>query len=68
MENLLGLDGTNCCADTHDLALRKLALIQEKMAALAAIQSALTGLVHQCEIGNSESGCPIIQSLTHPGL
>lgn len=68
VENLLGLDGTNCCTDTHDLAVRKLALIQEKMVGLAAIQAALSGLVHQCEIGNREGGCPIIQSLTHPGI
>ena len=68
VENLLKLDGTNCCTDTHDMAVRKLALIQEKMAGLAAIQAALSGLVIQCETGNKDGGCPIIQSLTHQGI
>ena len=68
VENLLRLDGTTCCADTHNLAVRKLVLIQEKMASLAAIQTALSGLIHQCEIGNQEGGCPIIESLTHASM
>jgi MerR family mercuric resistance operon transcriptional regulator len=63
IENLLRLDGADCCADTHDLAVRKLALIDEKMARLAAMRQALSGLVRQCEIGNHGQGCPIIQSL-----
>ena len=54
VENLLGLEGINSCAETHDLAVRKLAIIQEKMADLASIHAALSDLVNQCEIGTVE--------------
>ena len=63
IENLLRLDGTNSCSDTHDLAMHKLELIQAKMADLAAMRDVLTGLVRQCEIGNLQEGCPIIRAL-----
>lgn len=63
IENLLRLDGANSCSDTHDLAMHKLELIEEKMADLAAMRDVLTGLVRQCEIGNPQGGCPIIHAL-----
>lgn len=63
IESLLRLDSANCCEDTHDLAVRKLALIKEKIASLEAMRHVLTGLVQRCELGNHEGSCPIIQSL-----
>lgn len=63
IENLLRLDGANSCSDTHDLAMHKLELIEAKMADLTAMRDVLTGLVRQCETGNSHEGCPIIQAL-----
>ena len=66
VENLLRLDGADCCGDTHDLAVRKLALIDEKMASLAAMRQALSGLVQQCEFGDRGGNCPIIESLSKP--
>jgi len=61
--NLLHLDGADCCDDTHDLAVAKLALIDEKMASLAAMRQTLAGLVQQCESGVHRSACPIIHAL-----
>ncbi len=63
VESLLGLDGANCCEDTHDMAVRKLALIDEKLAGLAAMRLALAGLVQQCGSGADSRECPIIQAL-----
>lgn len=64
VESLLGLDGADCCEDTHDLAVRKLALIDEKLAGLTAMRLALGGLVQQCGNGANTLGCPIIHALT----
>ena len=63
IENLLRLEGADCCGDTHDLAVHKLALIEAKIADLTNIRKALKRLVHQCELGNQQGNCPIIQSL-----
>ena len=63
IESLLRLDGADCCGDTHDLAVRKLTLIDEKMASLTAMRQALSGLVQQCESGVHTVDCPIIQAL-----
>lgn len=61
--NLLHLDGADCCADTHDLAVAKLALIDEKIAGLTAMRQALAGLVQQCERSVDRIACPIIHAL-----
>lgn len=66
VENLLQLDGTNSCAETHEMAVQKLAVIQEKLATLTSIQAELSELVRQCEIGNLEGCCPILRSLSEP--
>lgn len=63
IENLLRLEGADCCGDTHDLAIHKLAVIDAKIADLTKMRKALIGLVHQCERGNLQGDCPIIHSL-----
>lgn len=68
IENLLRLEGADCCHDTHDLAVRKLDLINAKMADLTRMRGALTELVKQCEKGNEQGTCPIIQSLAQDKL
>ena len=60
---LLRLDGPQTCTVTHDLALEKLHIVKEKIAALASIQDALQQLVRQCERKHQRGTCPIIQSL-----
>lgn len=63
IENLLRLDGAISCGDTQEMAIRKLALIDEKLADLTAMREALTGLVNQCRIGKDRGVCPIIDAL-----
>jgi MerR family mercuric resistance operon transcriptional regulator len=67
IENLLRLEGADCCSDTHELAVYKLALIEAKIADLTNMRRALAGLVQQCERGKLQGDCPIIQSLIHRG-
>ena len=60
---LLRLDGPQTCMVTHDLALEKLHVVEEKIAALASIRDALQQLVWQCERKHKSCTCPIIESL-----
>lgn len=60
---LLTLDSACACSDTRALAVRKLTLIEQKMADLAAMHQALGNLVQQCDAGNGDAACPIIDVL-----
>ncbi|MGC9159547.1 MAG: MerR family transcriptional regulator [Terracidiphilus sp.] len=60
---LLKLDGPQTCRTTHQLALDKLHLIEDKIAALDSIRNALLQMVRQCERRNKHGTCPVIQSL-----
>ena len=67
LENIAGLlklDGPQACDVTHDLAVEKLLLVEEKISALGLIQGALQQMVRQCERKHKQGTCPIIQSLT----
>jgi MerR family mercuric resistance operon transcriptional regulator len=64
---LLGLSDGKHCAETKGLAERKLAMVEEKITDLAAIQNALKGLVTQCSKGSRGCGCPIIDALAAEG-
>ncbi|GGB91147.1 MerR family transcriptional regulator [Marinobacterium zhoushanense] len=63
IDELLALDNSNRCANTQEMATRKLALIERKMADLASMQQALAGLIQQCD-AESGTDCPIIQALS----
>lgn len=60
---LLGLSDGEHCSETKALAEKKLAVVEEKINDLAAIQKALKGLVTECSKGSRKSGCPIIDAL-----
>ncbi|WP_261540437.1 Hg(II)-responsive transcriptional regulator [Burkholderia multivorans] len=60
---LLTLDAACACDETRALAVRKLSLIEQKMADLAAMRQALGGLVQQCDVGGRQASCPIIDVL-----
>lgn len=60
---LLGLSDGKHCAETQALAEKKLAMVEEKLNDLAAIQKALKGLIAECSKGSRRSGCPIIDAL-----
>lgn len=61
--DLLKLDGPQTCDLTHELALKKLQLVEEKIDALGLIRDALQHLVRQCALKHKRGTCPIIQSL-----
>ena len=60
---LLGLSDGEHGAETKALAEKKLAMVEEKLGDLAAIQKVLRGLVNECSKGSRKSGCPIIDAL-----
>lgn len=60
---LLTLDAGCACNETRRLAVRKLGLIEQKMADLAAMRQALGSLVQQCDAGDGHTTCPIIDVL-----
>ncbi|MGF6092296.1 Hg(II)-responsive transcriptional regulator [Pseudomonas sp. 18173] len=60
---LLTLDAACTCSETRALAVRKLALIERKIADLVAMRQVLGGLVEQCDAGDGGSDCPIIDVL-----
>ena len=60
---LLRLDGAHACAETRDLAARKLEMIEGKLADLAAMRKALSKLVRGCDAMGSAGACPIIHAL-----
>lgn len=60
---LLRLDEACACTETRELAARKVALIDHKIAGLAAMRDVLGELIQQCDTDQSAS-CPIIQALT----
>jgi MerR family mercuric resistance operon transcriptional regulator len=60
---LLTLDTACVCGESRALAMRKLGLIEQKMADLAAMRQALDGLIQQCDAGDAHAACPIIEVL-----
>jgi MerR family transcriptional regulator, mercuric resistance operon regulatory protein len=60
---LLQLNNTDACAQTRDLGAQKLALIEQKLSALAAMRDALSKLVGQCDKQLKSGTCPIIEVL-----
>ncbi len=62
--SLLALDDAHACAETHDLAVRKLKLIDEKLRDLTSMRDVLGKLTLQCEAQEMQPHCPIIRSLT----
>ena len=57
------LDEARACAETRELADRKLQVIDSKLADLKAMRKALAKLVRQCDAPDSKSCCPIIHAL-----
>ena len=60
---LLTLDKAHACAETQGLAARKLALMEQKIADITAMRRVLRSLLQQCDAGNSNAACPIINVL-----
>ena len=63
INGLLRLDAAHACAETRDLAARKLHIIEQKLADLAAMREALAKLMRQCDSLDGTGACPIIDAL-----
>lgn len=63
---LLRLEGARTCAKTRELAVRKLRMVEAKLADLAAMRDALGDMIGLCDAGKRQGDCPIIRSLTEP--
>ncbi|MBI5718808.1 MAG: MerR family DNA-binding protein [Burkholderiales bacterium] len=61
--SLLALDAAHACADTRELAERKIEVIERRLGDLKAMREALTSLVRECGAGASKRACPIIRAL-----
>lgn len=61
--SLLKLEDGRHCAETRDLAARKLALIEARIVDLKAMEKALKGLIRECDAGSQSQSCPLIASL-----
>lgn len=61
--SLLKLEGSQTCAATHELATKKLTLVEIKLNDLLAMKTALTSMIRRCESDNRTDNCPIIQAL-----
>jgi MerR family mercuric resistance operon transcriptional regulator len=61
---LLDLSVGEHCAETRNLAKRKLELVEKKIADLRALEDALRKLVRACGSGRAGRGCPIIENLS----
>ena len=62
---LLTLQKSNACAKTHDAAEKKLKIVENRIADLKRIRTALKELIGQCQTGATDVSCPIIESLSH---
>lgn len=61
--SLLKLEGSRTCAETRDLAVRKLATVESKIADLTAMRKALMDMVKRCDTGRDKEACPMIRAL-----
>lgn len=60
---LLGLADGKHCTETRLLAQKKLVVVEEKFADIAAIRKSLKAMVAACGRGGGGRGCPLIDSL-----
>jgi MerR family mercuric resistance operon transcriptional regulator len=67
LETILTLpppETAGCCAETRKLAAQSLTAIERKLAELEAMRDALAELMRQCDSGQIDEPCPIIDILS----
>lgn len=64
---LLQLEDGAHCKEASSLAESKLADIRRKLAELARMEAALSGLVQACHVGRGKVSCPLIAAFHAPG-
>lgn len=60
---LLELSDGKHCTQTRELAQAKLAVVEKKIADLAAVRRVLKALIRRCSAASPAAGCPIIEVL-----
>ena len=60
---LVDLSDGQHCRETQDLAMKKLAAMEEKLDDLRAMRKVLKGLIERCAAGSRGCGCPMIDAL-----
>ena len=60
---LLKLDDGTQCAEAREIAMHKLQVIQQRVADLRCIETALEDLVHRCGSSRGKVICPLIAAL-----
>ena len=64
IRSLLALEEARSCAKTHDVAVRKLAVVEARVTDLNRVRRALKNLIAQCEANHGLITCPIISTLS----
>lgn len=63
IKGLMALNQRGSCSQTHDAAVAKLALLESRINDLTRIKKTLKRLIKECEIGENDVSCPIIEAL-----
>jgi MerR family mercuric resistance operon transcriptional regulator len=63
VSELLSLEDRQHCREAKNIALRKLALIRERIEGLRTMETALSNLVESCASNTDSVSCPIIVTL-----
>lgn len=65
INDLMVLNQNDCCRQTHDAAVAKLAIVEARIEDLNRIRTTLNTLIKECEVGGADLSCPIIETLSH---
>jgi MerR family mercuric resistance operon transcriptional regulator len=63
INDLMVLNKNDCCRQTHDAAVTKLAIVEARIEDLNRIRKTLKTLIKKCEAGGADLSCPIIETL-----
>ena len=66
IKGLLALEEARGCRETHDLAVKKLLVVEARLSDLSRMRRTLKTLIAQCETRKCKLACPIISTLSHP--
>lgn len=64
VSGLMALNQYACCKQTHDAAVAKLKTVEDRIKSLNQMRTTLKELIRQCEKGETNVACPIIESLS----
>ena len=68
VRGLLELDDGQSCRQARNMAQNKLVDVEAKLKDLRVMQRHLKALVSQCQSASGRIGCPLIESLSDPGI